>query len=63
MEATVPQTQMTDEQYIAAIEEMQGRIEASFARMDELDSQTQGSMERTKNLLSRIEALQAGRKS
>lgn len=64
MEATIPQTKpQTDAEYIAAIEEMQHKIELSLARMDALDAQTQSSMERTNAMLSRIEQMQAGRKN
>ena len=62
MEAIVTEGKMTDAQYLAAIEEMQRKIDSSFARMDEVDAQTAASMERTKSILDRIEQIQAGRK-
>lgn len=62
MEQTIPQNPtktQSDAEYIAAIEEMEHKIALSFARMDEIESQTQKSMERTDAMLTRIEEAQA----
>lgn len=62
METTISQIQPQNEaEIIAAIDEMQRKIELSFARMDEIEISIKRSSERIDTLLNRLEEKQAAR--